>query len=93
MQWRITEPQGAFVFTRTRQFVIVAIFTFVCSAAAQRPQPSIKIASETYTLPNGLTVILAADHSTPTVAVTMWYHVGSKNETRGRTGFAHLSNT
>jgi len=51
---------------------------------------SIKIPFETYKLPNGLTVILSEDHTTPTVAVDVWYHVGSKNETLGRTGFAHL---
>jgi zinc protease len=43
-----------------------------------------------FTLPNGLTVILHEDHSTPTVAVNVWYHVGSGNEKTGRTGFAHL---
>jgi zinc protease len=48
------------------------------------------IPSETYTLPNGLTVILSEDHSAPVVAVDVWYHVGSKNELPGRTGFAHL---
>ncbi|HEU0252991.1 MAG TPA: pitrilysin family protein [Pyrinomonadaceae bacterium] len=51
---------------------------------------SIKIPFETYKLPNGLTVILSLDRTTPTVAVNVWYHVGSKNETAGRTGFAHL---
>src|SRR5580765_7392342 len=51
---------------------------------------SIKISFETYKLPNGLTVILSEDHTTPTVAVNVWYHVGSKNEIPGRTGFAHL---
>jgi len=51
---------------------------------------SIKIPYETYKLPNGLTVILSEDHTTPTVAVDVWYHVGSKNEMPGRTGFAHL---
>jgi zinc protease len=45
---------------------------------------------EKYTLPNGLDVILHEDHSTPIVCVNIWYHVGSKNERRGRTGFAHL---
>jgi zinc protease len=45
---------------------------------------------EKYTLPNGLDVILHEDHSTPIVCVNVWYHVGSKNEERGRTGFAHL---
>jgi len=51
---------------------------------------SINIPFETYKLSNGLTVILSEDHTTPTVAVDVWYHVGSKNELPGRTGFAHL---
>ena len=42
------------------------------------------------TLPNGLTVILSEDHSTPIAHVEVWYRVGSKNERPGRTGFAHL---
>jgi zinc protease len=42
------------------------------------------------TLPNGLTVVLEEDHSTPIVHLQLWYHVGSKNEKPGRTGFAHL---
>jgi len=41
-------------------------------------------------LPNGLTVVLSEDHSTPIVHVELWYHVGSKNERPGLTGFAHL---
>jgi zinc protease len=49
-----------------------------------------RIAYETYTLPNGLQVILHADHSVPIVAVNTWYHVGSADEQPGRTGFAHL---
>ncbi len=51
----------------------------------------VRIPFERYTLPsNGLTVILSEDHSTPMVTVDVWYHVGSKNEEPGRTGFAHL---
>jgi zinc protease len=42
------------------------------------------------TLPNGLDVIVHEDRRVPIVAVNLWYHVGSKNERRGRTGFAHL---
>ncbi len=42
------------------------------------------------TLPNGLQVVLLEDHSTPIVHAQLWYHVGSKNEKAGRTGFAHL---
>ncbi|MEO5588296.1 MAG: pitrilysin family protein, partial [Gemmatimonadaceae bacterium] len=43
-----------------------------------------------FSLPNGLKVILHEDHSTPIVAVNVWYHVGSHNETPGKTGYAHL---
>jgi zinc protease len=42
------------------------------------------------TLDNGLTVVLLEDHSTPIVHLQLWYHVGSKDERPGRTGFAHL---
>jgi zinc protease len=42
------------------------------------------------TLPNGLRVIVSEDHSTPIVHVSVWYHVGSRDERPGRTGFAHL---
>jgi zinc protease len=49
-----------------------------------------KIAFEKYTLPNGLQVILHVDRKLPMVHVNNWYHVGSKNERLGRTGFAHL---
>jgi zinc protease len=55
--------------------------------AAVRPP---KLQYQTTTLPNGLRVILSQDHSTPIVHVSVWYHVGSKNERKGRTGFAHL---
>ncbi len=43
-----------------------------------------------FVLPNGLQVILHEDHSIPIATVNIWYHVGSKNEKKGRTGFAHL---
>ena len=44
----------------------------------------------TFTLPNGLRVIVAEDHSAPLASVNVWYHVGSGYERPGRTGFAHL---
>ena len=52
------------------------------------PLPSFPI--ERHTLDNGLRVILQPDPSLPLVAINLWYHVGSKNERPGRTGFAHL---
>lgn len=51
---------------------------------------SMDISIETFTLPNGLRVVLSEDHTAPLVAVNLWYHVGSANERPGRTGFAHL---
>jgi zinc protease len=55
--------------------------------AAVRPP---KLQYQITTLPNGLRVILSEDHSTPIVHLSVTYHVGSKNERTGRTGFAHL---
>ena len=55
--------------------------------AAVRPP---KLQYEISTLPNGLTVVLEEDHSVPIVHLNLTYHVGSKNEKPGRTGFAHL---
>ena len=50
----------------------------------------VTISFEKHTLSNGLDVILHEDHNIPVVAVNVWYHVGSKDEEMGRTGFAHL---
>jgi zinc protease len=81
-----------------RKIALLASLALACCAAALRlpagvagaGSDAIRIPYESYTLPNGLTVILSVDHTTPTVAVNVWYHVGSKNELPGRTGFAHL---
>ena len=86
--------------TRLRALLLVtavlsaAVAAGSAQAPATTPSPAspsaINIPFESYTLPNGLTVILSPDHTTPTVAVNVWFHVGSKNEAPGRTGFAHL---
>jgi zinc protease len=61
------------------------------SAQTQRPTQDIpEIKYEKFVLPNGLTLLVHEDHKAPIVAVNLWYHVGSKNEKIGRTGFAHL---
>jgi len=54
------------------------------------PTKEIDIPYERFVLDNGLTVIVHEDHKAPIVAINMWYHVGSKNEKPGKTGFAHL---
>ncbi len=51
---------------------------------------NVDIAYSEFTLPNGLRVIVHEDHKAPIVAVNLWYHVGSKDELPGKTGFAHL---
>src|SRR5213083_1483211 len=61
-----------------------------------RPRPraaepaAITIPYQRFALKNGLTLLVHEDHKAPIVAVNIWYHVGSKNERPGRTGFAHL---
>src|SRR5215472_17266197 len=64
-----------------------AVISAATVGAAVRPA---RLAYQVMTLPNGLTVVLEEDHSTPIVHLQLWYHVGSKNERPGRTGFAHL---
>jgi zinc protease len=66
--------------------VLLAATGFTTSAAVRPP----KLQYEISTLPNGMTLVLSEDHSTPIVHMQVWYHVGSKNEKKGRTGFAHL---
>src|SRR4026207_1953696 len=58
----------------------------IAPAAVRPPKLQYRIS----TLPNGLTVVMSEDHSTPIVHAQLWYHVGSRNEKPGRTGFAHL---
>jgi zinc protease len=58
--------------------------------AAAFAQTAIDIPYKKFVLDNGLTVIVHEDHKAPIVAVNTWYHVGSKNEKPGKTGFAHL---
>ena len=72
-----------------RPALLAAAILTVLPAMANAQSPS-AIAIENYTLPNGLKVILAEDHSAQVVTVNVWYNVGSRNERAGRTGFAHL---
>ena len=65
---------------------VLLLLTPVTYAAVRPP----KLDYTTTMLPNGMQVVLLEDHSTPIVHLQMWYHVGSKNERPGRTGFAHF---
>ncbi|HLZ14339.1 MAG TPA: pitrilysin family protein [Candidatus Acidoferrum sp.] len=63
---------------------------FVLLAAVAAPAQEVDIPYQKFVLDNGLTVLVHEDHKAPIVAVNTWYHVGSKNEKPGKTGFAHL---
>jgi len=70
--------------------VLAATAVTGLSAPAFASTPAVEIAFEKLVLDNGLRVIVHEDNKAPVVAVAVWYHVGSKNEPAGRTGFAHL---
>jgi zinc protease len=80
--------------TRILRTIVVALAcAAIVLAATGHPSAAVrppKLQYELAALPNGLTVILSEDRSTPIVHVNLTYHVGSKNEKPGRTGFAHL---
>jgi zinc protease len=71
-------------------FSVVTTASAFAAAPKPAPLPSVDIPYEKFVLPNGLTLIVHEDHKAPVVAVNVWYHVGSKDERPGRTGFAHL---
>jgi zinc protease len=78
-----------------RVFVSVLLLAVVVApvpAAAPKAAalPAVDIPYQKFVLDNGLTLIVHEDHKAPVVAVNIWYHVGSKDERPGRTGFAHL---
>lgn len=72
----------------SRWMPALLVLLAVAGTAAAADLPPLKV--EKYELPNGLDVILHEDHTIPSLTVNIWYHVGSKNEEKGRTGFAHL---
>lgn len=69
------------------KYVLCALAASIFMGMSAQAQ---KVSFTEYDLPNGLHVILHADHHAPVVAVSVMYHVGSKNESPGRTGFAHF---
>jgi zinc protease len=77
---------------RIRKFfaAFLAVASLLAAATAQTADRLPPIPVKEYKLKNGLTVVMHQDRSTPIVSVDVFYHVGSKNESPGRTGFAHL---
>ena len=72
------------------RYLLAAAALAAAPAGAANTDAPVAIAHERFTLPNGLTVLVHEDRKAPIVAVNLWYHVGSKDEPRGKTGFAHL---
>ena len=70
-------------------FVFLLLLGITSNLFPQKVE-DINIPFQKFVLSNGLTVIVHEDHKAPIVAVNIWYHVGSKNEKFGKTGFAHL---
>ncbi|MGB5377255.1 M16 family metallopeptidase, partial [Muriicola sp.] len=72
------------------------LLLLVCFSQKQQAQnfefkaSDIDISYERFVLPNGLTLLVHEDHKAPIAAVNVWYHVGSKNEKPGKSGFAQL---
>jgi zinc protease len=71
-----------------RTFAIAALAASL--AAPAHGATTMRMPYTSFTLPNGLRVLVHEDHSLPLVTVNTWFHVGSSDERPGRTGFAHL---
>ncbi|MFC1777803.1 M16 family metallopeptidase [Pseudomonadota bacterium] len=69
---------------------LLVTMSLVCATAIADSPARIDIPFDKFILDNGLTVIVHEDRKAPIVAVSIWYHVGSKDEPEGKTGFAHL---
>ena len=74
----------------SRAFVSLAAALLLAGSAFAIELEDIDIPYEEFRLDNGLRVLVHTDRLTPVVSMTTWYHVGSKNEPEGKTGFAHL---
>src|SRR6188472_299530 len=70
--------------------VLASLLSLIPAANAAVADVAIDIPFKKFVLTNGLTLIVHEDHKAPIVAVNLWYHVGSKNEKPGKTGFADL---
>ncbi len=81
---------------KTKKFIVVLaalcawLWSFHPAQGADITDVNVDIPFKKFVLKNGLTLLVHEDHKAPIVAVNLWYHVGSKNEQPGKTGFAHL---
>ena len=75
---------------KTRTLILSLLAVPALWVSAKPSETAIEIPYTRFVLENGLTLLVHEDHKAPIVAVNVWYHVGSKNEKPGKTGFAHL---
>jgi zinc protease len=87
---RNSRSKTAFAVSAPLTLLLMMVAWIVIEPAPQAAVRPPKLDYKMTTLDNGLKVVLLEDHSTPIVHTELWYHVGSKNEKKGRTGFAHL---
>ncbi|MGI9160949.1 MAG: M16 family metallopeptidase, partial [Saprospiraceae bacterium] len=78
-----------------KKLLLSALCCFFAAAGFSQAYPKynpddIQVSYQKFVLPNGLRLLVHEDHKAPIVAVNLWYHVGSKNEKMGKSGFAHL---
>ena len=81
---------------KTTRFIWVILALILGNQSIAQEEPfefdlsQLDVPYEMFVLNNGLKVVIHEDHKAPIVAVNVWYHVGSKDEKLGKTGFAHL---
>src|SRR5690606_13585585 len=80
----------ALVLAISTSFAAAALAPAEAAGRAPAAASEVLIPYEEFTLPNGLRVVVHTARKAPSVAVNIWYHVGSKDEPAGRSGFAHL---
>src|SRR5688572_27731791 len=73
-----------------KKLILLALLLTLPLSAQKFDRESVRVPYQKFVLDNGLTLLVHTDHSVPIVAVNTWYHVGSRNEKRGKTGFAHM---
>ena len=77
--------------SKVLSFILVSALSLCCVDITFSRTTESLIPFQSFQLENGLKVIVHEDQSSPVIGITLWYHVGSKNERRGQTGIAHLS--
>ena len=85
LQCGLTQPRNVPILLRVQESHLP-----YCGFTPKMHFSKLEIPCEQFVLDNGLTVVVHEDHKAPIVALNIWYHVGSKNEKPGKTGFAHL---